>query len=288
MLDHHRYDKLLGRWEDLEINGTEITATPHFNSKNELAAQREQEVNDNFLNGSSIGIDYIDLAMGDMYGYPDTLVVVKSVLREISLCTIPSNGNAIQLYRDGNPLTETEIKELKLNYKPNPSPKSPQMDRKILIKKLKLSADATDEQIEAAMDALENSQSDTEQKLKDAEKQLETEQATKIELMVDTAISQKKITADQKASYIALAKSNYDETKKVLDAMKAPVKPMELLHKGKQAPASQGGREDWDYDDFAAKASGELRLMMHNDPERFAALQQAKIDKVRATGRVRD
>lgn len=272
LLYNHDGSKLLGRVEELEVKGTEIWGVPVFNSKNEFAAEKEQEYNDDFLKGFSLGLEPKEYDFTGQIGFGDVPVVTKSELTEITLCAIPSNKNAVKLYGEkGSELTTADLAQIKLSINQNTTEMK---NRAALIAALKLSADATDEQI---LDAVTKQNEKLQKAETDAAAAAELALTDKINLMVDTAVSDKKITAEQKPDFVKLAKLDFDGTKKILDGMKVVAgKPMELVHShNPEKPEGVKGREAWTYDDWATKDSRGLQLMKKDDPEKFNTLLNA-------------
>jgi HK97 family phage prohead protease len=280
----HSTRMLIGRIEDLEVIGEEIWGVPVFNSKNELAAEKEQEYNDGFIRGFSLGIEPREFEYGQNPLFGDKLVLTKWELSEVSLCAIPSNKNAVKLYKDGQPMADEEIGNIKLSLH---NQKSNMKNRAQLVAKLKLAADATDEQILEAVETLQNNLKQSNDALTLAKTESETalKQAkkTRIELMVDTAIASGKLSKEQRDTYIELGEANEDAAKKAIDGMKPSIKPIELTKdKGSEHKAVKG-KEDWTYDDWATKDSKGLALMKKDNREQFdTLLNAAKEAKKRA------
>lgn len=142
------------------------------------------------------------------------------------------------------------------------------MERKQLISRLKLSADATDADIEAALSALETKASRTEALEASAKTQKEAMAST----LVDQAILDKKITADQKYNYLKLANADFEGTKAIIDAMQGVVKVSAEI----EAPgATASGREKWTMEDYQEKDPEALMEMMTKEPEKFKKLEAA-------------
>lgn len=271
----HSTRMLIGRIEDLEVSGEEIWGVPVFNSKNELAAEKEQEYNDDFIRGFSLGIEPREFEYGTNPLFGDKLVLTKWELCEVSLCAIPSNKNSVKLYKDGEPMADEEVGKIKLSLY---NQKSTMKNRAQLVAKLNLAADATDEQILEAVVGLQTKLTETKDALTLAKTESDTalKQAkkTRIELMVDNAIANGKLSKDQRDTYIELGEANEEAAKKAIEGMKPSVKPIELTHSKNRANAVKG-KEDWTYDDWASKDSKGLALMKKENREQFDTLLNA-------------
>ena len=102
MFYNHRKDKgVIGRWENLRIENGKLYGTPVFDDKHEPGKTIKEKVESGFLKGASMGIDV--LAMEDINGVK---TAVKCELVEVSVCDIPSNENALQLYFNDKPVSD--------------------------------------------------------------------------------------------------------------------------------------------------------------------------------------
>jgi ATP-dependent Clp protease protease subunit len=142
-----------------------------------------------------------------------------------------------------------------------------EMDRTKLISRLKLAADATDVQIEAALTALEEKAGKTDGLEASAKLTLEAN----AKALVDQAILTKKFTADLAPYYTKLASADYDGTKTIIDAMPSVAKLSAELEEG----VSAAGNEKWTMEEFQEKDPEALIEMMSKNPERFKKLEAA-------------
>ncbi len=137
-------------------------------------------------------------------------------------------------------------------------------NRNAIVAMLKLSADATDEQIEAAVKQNVDSAGEVEQMRVDANAQ----RTADINAFIDQAITDKKITADLKDNYVALAKKDFDGTKAIIEAMQPVTKP-EIT----PGAVSASGREKWTMENWMEKDPEGLKVLMVEKPEVFAKLE---------------
>lgn len=149
--------------------------------------------------------------------------------------------------------------------KVKPKTTNNEMDKNVLKSKLKLPADATDAQIEAAIDQAMDVSAEMDRF------QQEREQTLKInvEALVDKAIQDKKITADAKDRYIKLATANFEDTKAILDDM-AGVEKVSSHIKGESKGES---RKDWTLDDYLAKDPEAYEKLKSENPEKAAEIE---------------
>lgn len=228
MLFGHNPEKLLGEWMNIEISGTEILMTPNFNSKNEFAAGKEQEFEDGFLKGATLGLRApYKWETGDKYGFAsDVMVLAESTLYEVSLYPLQSNANAVALASEkGQLYTPDEIKAIQLSAMNAELQNQTDMNFKnLLITTLGLAANATDADIETALKNLKGEHVALTAKKAEWET-LEADKkelaASKIEIELNAAVAAGKITEDQKPVWKGQLESNFTGTKTLLDSLVA-------------------------------------------------------------------
>lgn len=142
-----------------------------------------------------------------------------------------------------------------------------QMERTVLISRLRLSADATDAQIEAALTALEVKAGKTEGLEATAKSTLEAN----VKTLVDKGVVDKKFTADLAPHYTKLATADFEGTKTIIEAMQGVTKLSAELEEGVTA----AGREKWTMEDYQSKDPEALMELMTKDPEKFKTLEAA-------------
>jgi len=92
---HERYSGgIIGRWDNIRVEGTLLLGDPVFDEKNTVGKQVKEKVDSGFLRSASIGIS--DVETQNINGV-DT--VVKCVLNEASIVDVPSNPNAVKLFK---------------------------------------------------------------------------------------------------------------------------------------------------------------------------------------------
>lgn len=91
---HNRDGNVIGRWENIRKEGTRLLGDAVFDDSTELAATVKKQVENGFLRCVSIGIEQIDTEVIN-----GVKTVTKCRLIEVSIVDIPSNENAVKLYR---------------------------------------------------------------------------------------------------------------------------------------------------------------------------------------------
>ena len=140
MLYMHERKTVVGRWENIRKEGNKLLADAVFDESTELGKTVKAQVENGFLRSASIGVDIIE----------DTVIngiktITKCSLFEVSIVDIPSNKNALKLYRKGN------RKRLTLE-----TPQKVEDLRMQIITLLGLSDDVSDEDIIAEIQTLLN------------------------------------------------------------------------------------------------------------------------------------
>ena len=149
------------------------------------------------------------------------------------------------------------------NYQ-NPNPKTPEMTTEKTDK-----TEVTNEAVVALTAQLNEVQ---------AERKKE-----KAEAIVDKAIAERRISANQKDAFVKMAIADPESAKTVLDGLTpAPVISASI----KAGISNTEGREKWDYDKWATEDPAGLRMLKQNDPETFEGLKNALVAKVNASGKV--
>lgn len=139
-------------------------------------------------------------------------------------------------------------------------------NRNQIIAKLKLSADATDEQIEQAIaDAMEK----TEQ-LNAVKGESEKQKKETAELLVQAYVDSKQITADTKDKWVERYVKNPEDTKDILAGLPKPFKASE--HLGEDNQQANAGRDKWTLKDYLEKDPKALDALAEKDPEKYMKL----------------
>ena len=251
----------IGYWKDIRIENGCLTAEPVFDAKDDFAQQIASKVEQQVVRACSIGIRILTTSCEDKYMKPgqtrDTVIACE--LREISLCDIPANGNAVAvaLYDEQDQLiglSEMSDTFLPLFIKPNKK-----MEK--VNEALGLLADATEELAVGAI-----------KKLKDRIVELENAQKENTEKalrdMVNAAIHQRKITEDKRETYMSIGrKAGVEALRAVLEELREPMRPSDIIHH------ADVDTTDKKFSEYTADA---LESMRANDPQRYIALFEAE------------
>lgn len=96
MLYMHERKTVVGRWENIRIDGEKLLADAVFDASTDLGRVVKSQVEKGFLRCASIGVDIIEER--EINGVK---TITKSELFEASIVDIPANKNALKLYKKG-------------------------------------------------------------------------------------------------------------------------------------------------------------------------------------------
>lgn len=254
----------IGYWKDLRIENGQLTAEAVFDEKDDFARQIAGKVRDGVIRACSIGIRILSTSTEPQHLKPVQTreTVISCELREISLCDIPANGNAVALYDEHDELMfmgdkVSDVLPVLLSVKPNSKPYN--MDKINAI--LGLTAGSSEEAAVAEI-----------QKLRDQVAALEKARTEVAEAhlrgMVDEAVRQRKITEDKREIYMGIGRNAGAETlQAVLSELSAPARPSDLIR-----PSANNG----DARKLSDCSAGELEDLRANDPQRYSDLFEAE------------
>ena len=210
MLYNHDPERVIGRWEDLDIEDGQLTATPVFDLEDTFAAEIARKAFAGFIKGCSMGI-MIKAMSTDENGVN---VATKSVLLEASIVSIPADENALVVYEDEDRKKQLSINEFNtLYYKMETKEKTLAEDTErtesaevVTLRAQVADKDAKIAELNATVDTLRKDLAELE--YREAEK------------FADAAIADGKITEDVKGEAISFYLSFPKETVKLFGAIK--------------------------------------------------------------------
>lgn len=280
-------DKLLpiGYWENIRVDGDKLLADAVFDQDDEFALRIESKVENDVLRMASLGLrpvawseDKKDIKPGQTRP-----TLTKSIAQEGSIVDRGSNNNALRLYNEDDQIISLSADAGKCDI-PLIDNSTKTIDNMKTVKGLlKLADDANEAEVFQAIqrlfdekNALETEKTQLEsqvQTLKDKEKEGRKEQ---IKNLLDQAVTDRKITANQRDTYEKLAEADYDSVKAILDNMKG-VKTLadEIDHDSDDNEKFKG----WTFDDFSQKDPDRLAEIKLKEPERYKKLYRDKFKK---------
>ncbi len=95
--------KAIGHWEDIRIEGDQLSAVPVFDRVDELSQTVAKKFEAGTFNAASIGLRILATSEEKEYLLPGQTraTVTKWDLMEASIVDIPANANAVRLYAEG-------------------------------------------------------------------------------------------------------------------------------------------------------------------------------------------
>lgn len=96
LYNHSREQGIIGRWENIRVEGSQLLADAVFDENDALGAMIKTKVETGFINSVSIGIENIEDSVEN-----GVKTVFKSVLFEVSIVDIPANPNAVKVAGNG-------------------------------------------------------------------------------------------------------------------------------------------------------------------------------------------
>jgi hypothetical protein len=220
---------VIGRWENIKKDGGKLLADAVFDLNDEFAKSIADKVENGFLKMASIGLKPIETSADPKHLLPGQKfeTVTRCAVREASIVDIGSNDNALALsdvpalYNDQEALIELSANgsnPLIPSLQNQNQMKIEEINLKDLAPLLGLNENPTAQEFTDVVKKLITDKDTLAQKLNDLTSERNRE---KIANLVDGAVTAKKITADQRASFVKLAEADFESTKTVLDAMKA-------------------------------------------------------------------
>jgi len=223
----------LGFWGDLELKDGKVTGVPYFDDTDPFAMKIYNKVENGTIKMASAGLRPIEFSetAGEKW-------LEKSSLQEGSLCDIGSNKESISiaLYNDDNEIIKLADFEQTSKLDASTTKIKTKTDMKLIelsaesMPLLNLQEGATGVEAHAAIQNL-ITLAETQKTEMDGVKATNKELLEKIELsetasktekiigLVDQAVTDRKITADQKPSMVKLAEADFDSTKAYLEGL---------------------------------------------------------------------
>lgn len=178
----------------------------------------------------------------------------------------------LQLQACGAPIVPTATTKETIK----PKTKTREMDSKLLAAKIGLSENATDEQINAKLAALNVAETENAILKTQRENAEKAEKAANIKALLDGAEQNKQITADNRIQFEALATADFENTKTIIASL-----PKIAALSGNIKPKSKGGSSlnasqvDWTYQDYQEKDPEAYLALEQSDPEKATAIMEA-------------
>lgn len=225
----------IGHWENIRKENGKLLADAVFDEHDEFAQSIKSKVEQNILRMASVGVNVIATSEDKAVVVQGQTrpTIVKSLLTEASICDIGSNRNALRMYDEFG--TELNLSDgnadnhllplLPLLDQTNQTDHDMNLQEKI-IGALKMQDTPTEEQLLARLTQMQTDVAEVpglRTRITAYEKaEIERTEAT-VAALVDTAISERRITADDREKYLGFARMNFEDTRAILEKMPAAV-----------------------------------------------------------------
>lgn len=232
---HHRTyrgtkDEVLpiGKWENIRKEDNKLLADAVFDTDDPFAQSIKSKVEQGILSMCSIGINIVAtsddktvIAMGQTRP-----TVVKSMIFEASICDIGANRNALKMYDEYGSalnLSQTDDNHLlpllslaeQINHTTNQTDSTMNL-KELLARTLDLDAATSDEQLLAQLGDIKSENSTLRAKVSTYEQAEAAATEARLAAMVDAAITERRITADDRERYLGLARTNETDVQAIL------------------------------------------------------------------------
>lgn len=281
---HNRDGNVIGRWENIRKEDKRLLSDAVFDDSTELAATVKKQVEKGFLRSVSIGIEQI--ATEELNGVQ---TVIKSRLIEVSIVDIPSNENAVKLFRRTGGYVYN-LKELEVDNAPEDLKTAliallgleNGADDKDIIEAVKMAIEGKETPEEAVDNAITNGYVDAAQRgtfialargnrsaFRDFINGQRKAQEPEITRLINEAVNKRKLLGSEIEIYERIGvKIGAKALGELLFTLRPMAKPMDFIRGG----AAHSDRSQWTLDDYRKFAPQELE----RDPELYARLVRAE------------
>lgn len=252
MLNMHNDMQVIGQWVNIELKDDGVFAEPDFDLDDPIGKEVARKVDKGYIKMCSMGVIPLEFSDAPELKLPgqDLPTVTRWKLREGSIVPFGSNGRAmVQLYdSEGKAVNMADPGQIiKLmdshGFKPNNSINT-ETTMKNVLKFLNLADNATEADALAAVtklvadkSAAENKVTELSDKISQMERSKKDAQKQESETLIEAAVKDGRINADQKPAYVKLFDADFDSAKIALSALQ-PRNPITgQIETGKQTGA---------------------------------------------------
>lgn len=290
MLDNHNLDRLIGKWQNLRVDGARLVADPLFDEGVALGLERKGQVERNFLKGASPGIIIYKAEYRSNLAGDEDLYVTDWELVEGSTTPVPSNAGALTLKiytAENQPVSDQDIRLHLDNIVKLSAVSGAQsaIQTKNNMEKVNLTAeacvalginqDAEPTALSAAIVKLHQATTTATAKITELQKIIDEGQKARAESLVKLAVDAGRIKADDRAEFVALAINNYAQAEKILNAIPAKVELAGVITKldGEVIPTD---RKSWTYLKWLKEDPAALAKIKAENTEAFEAIKKVR------------
>lgn len=271
LLYMHERGNVIGYIKDIQNENNEVTGEPVFDEVTELSKRCKRQFEFGSLKMVSAGLDILELSEDRKYLVEGQTrpTITKSKLYEVSIVDIGANDDSIVLKKDGKQITLGRDGECPLPVLNTNPIKQEQMEQKKLALQLGLPETATEAEITAKLGELHAAQEEN-VRLKREKDELTLASITNL---VDTAIGEKRISADKKEEFVNLGKEiGTEKLSSIFSAMSPHVKLSTVLgHQGTGKAEAPGN-----YTKLSEVPADKLLELRKEQPDEYRRLYRAE------------
>lgn len=263
MLYQHNPHMVIGRWEDIKIEGGQLSATPVFDMEDPEAAEIARKVEQGFIKGCSMGI-----VIKQMTRTKGIDTATESVLLEASIVSIPADENALVVYDSEDKQNQLSINDFNKLFYIMEKKEPTEMELQLSDKNIELQATIDKQAVTIA---------DLSAQIDELKRDLAERDYREAEAFVDKAIADGKITEEVKSEALSFYLSFPKETEKLFANIKSADEPSALQRQTLSEMVNQKAEpsQTWDELDRADK----LRTLKDENIEEFKRLYKEKFGK---------
>lgn len=282
---HEQQNGVIGRWDNIRIVDNKLIADATFDESDPIGKMVKEKVNKGFIRSASIGLS--NVVFEDINGVK---TVTSCTLNEVSIVDVPSNQNAVKLYKkngrqvcnlsDLQPMTPEEFGRELLDIL-GLDESADEHDVLDKIRELKEKAEDAEKEIKKAFNHGFISDSEHNLLLKmnlsnpayvtDFLKDKMADSETLIEAEVNKANKAGKIIFYDKELYRAIGRESGLKTlRKLFNAMPTQLKITDIMDGGKDS-----NRTNWGLNEYRKYAPQELKA----NPKLYQTLMEREKDK---------
>lgn len=277
-------DEVIGRWENIRVEGTKLLADAVFDESSALGKKIADKVRGGFIRMASIGIRKKEISEAKEYLLSGQTrpTVTKSDLDEISIVDMGGNNNALKLY--GNNGEEVELQ--KLNFKSTPD----MSELKSVNIALGLKADAPEAETLVAIATMKTDKENAETKLGNFETAQKAANKTEADALMAKATKLGLIDETMVPAYESLFAKDHASTKQAVETLLATKRgangskeQLGSFMKGIGTDGSQTnlGDEKLTFDYLQKYDVVKLKHIKENEPETYKQITQDFANGVR-------
>lgn len=207
MLYGHDSDSVVGRWENIRVEGGKLMADAVFDLEDEKGAKVAGKVERGFLRGCSMGV-YVRKMIDS--------VAVESELIEASIVSVPSDSGALVLYDENRKKLSVEEAQLKYNINENnqkmDSNEKTNFDSEVAELQMKLT------ECSAELEASKIEKAEMAERIEKLEAAIAERDNAAIELYLQNAVKDGQINEKEREGFAKLAASDFETVKSIIDS----------------------------------------------------------------------